>query len=51
MSKEELKELLKDNLSIKIYETLDKHLKTIINVKVCFDEEVICEDATLIDDY
>lgn len=51
MSKKELKELLKDNLSIKIYETLDKRLKTIINVEVCFDGEVICKDATLIDDY
>lgn len=51
MNKEELKKLLKENLSIRIYETLDKSLKSIVNIEVCFDGEVICKDATLIDDY
>lgn len=42
MSKEELKELLKENLVIELYETRQEGTKY-INIEVRFDGEVICE--------
>ena len=42
MSKEELKELLKENLDIELYETCQGGTKY-INIEVRFDGEVICK--------
>lgn len=42
MSKEELKELLKENLVVELYETRQEGTKY-INIEVRFDGEVICE--------
>lgn len=46
MSKEELKELLKENLVLELYEDSMKYL----NVEIRFDGEVICKDSYAIYD-
>lgn len=46
MSKEELKELLKENLVLELYCDTMKYL----NVEIRFDGEVICKDSVIIED-
>jgi hypothetical protein len=48
MTKDELKQLLKDNLEISIDAKTDNQRVTIVSVKVTFEEEEVCKDATLI---
>jgi len=52
MSKEELKELLKENLVLELYETRSYGYDTMkyLNVEIRFDGEVICKDSYAIYD-
>jgi hypothetical protein len=42
MSKQQLKELLKENLTVELYETCQGGAKY-INIEIRFDEDVICK--------
>ena len=49
MSKEELKELLKENLSVEIYASVNRQVNDVLNIRVFFDGDVICKDSVIID--
>ena len=47
MNKEELKQLLKENLTVKL--SLDDSIFEYLNVEILFDGDVICKDKERID--